>query len=134
MKKTFPSRSRYRISAESITFVVASLVVMILVGLVVYAWLTRVDQPPTIAVTSTTEIRQAQGQYYVPFTVKNVGGGTAGAVQIIGELRINGRVEEAGEQEIDFLSKGEQEEGAFVFSRNPREGEVIVRVASYKLP
>ncbi|MBZ8178696.1 TIGR02588 family protein, partial [Oscillatoria salina IIICB1] len=29
---------------------------------------------------------------------------------------------------------GEVQKGAFVFSRDPNEGELIVRVASYKLP
>jgi uncharacterized protein (TIGR02588 family) len=53
---------------------------------------------------------------------------------VIAELRINGEVEESGEQQIDFLASGEMEEGAFVFSRDPRKGELVVRVASYKLP
>ena len=39
-----------------------------------------------------------------------------------------------GEQQIDFLSGGEIEEGAFIFSHHPQEGKLIVRVASYKLP
>jgi uncharacterized protein (TIGR02588 family) len=43
-------------------------------------------------------------------------------------------VEESGEQQIDFLASGEKEEGAFVFSRDPRQGELVMRVASYKLP
>jgi uncharacterized protein (TIGR02588 family) len=53
---------------------------------------------------------------------------------VIAELSINGKVEEDGEQQIDFLASGETEEGAFVFSRDPRQGELVVRVASYKLP
>jgi uncharacterized protein (TIGR02588 family) len=53
---------------------------------------------------------------------------------VIAELRINGKIEEVGEQQIDFLSSGETEEGAFVFSRDPRNVELVVRVASYKLP
>jgi uncharacterized protein (TIGR02588 family) len=74
-----------------------------------------------------------QGQFYVPFIVTNTGGGTAEAVHLVGELRVNGRLEEAGDQEIDFLSRG-KEEGAFVFSRDPRQGDLRLRVASYKLP
>jgi uncharacterized protein (TIGR02588 family) len=33
-----------------------------------------------------------------------------------------------------FLSSDESEEGAFLFSRNPRQGQLNLRIASYKLP
>jgi len=70
----------------------------------------------------------------VPFTVTNTGGETAESVQIIAELRVNGEVLESGDQQIDFLSSGETQEGAFIFSRNPTQGQLIVRSSSYKLP
>jgi len=70
----------------------------------------------------------------VPFTVTNTGGETAESVQIIAELRVNGEVLESGDQQIDFLSSGETQEGAFIFSRNPSQGQLIVRPSSYKLP
>jgi len=74
------------------------------------------------------------GHFYVPFAVTNTGGGTAASVQVIAELRFQGKVEATGEQQFDFLSNGETEKGAFVFNRNPRDGELILRVTSYKLP
>lgn len=91
-------------------------------------------EPVMLSVTCQNEIREAPSQFYVPFSVTNTGGETAELVQVIAELRINGEVEETGEPQIYFLSSGETEEGAFVFSCNPREREVVVRVASYKLP
>jgi uncharacterized protein (TIGR02588 family) len=87
-----------------------------------------------LSITRQSDIREAPGQFYVPFSVTNSGGETAESVQVMAELRINGEVEEAGEQQIDFLASGEKEEGAFVFSRDPRQGELVIRVASYKLP
>ncbi len=129
-----PTRKRPRpIPAEWITFAIAALIVAALVGLVVFSWLMQGDQPPVIAIQPSSEIRVEAGQFYVPFTVTNTGGATAESVQIIGELRLNERIE-TGEQQIDFLSKGEQGEGAFVFSRDPRQGDLSLRVASYKLP
>jgi uncharacterized protein (TIGR02588 family) len=71
---------------------------------------------------------------FIFFEVMNQGGETAESVQITAELKIDGEVAETGEQQIDFLSSGEQEEGAFVFTQDPRHGELIIRVASYKLP
>ncbi|HEY0734477.1 MAG TPA: TIGR02588 family protein [Herpetosiphonaceae bacterium] len=120
--------------AEWVTFGVATLVLITIVSLVIYDWVATPNTPPVIELTQSGEIRQVNGQYYIPFTIKNIGGNTAEAVQLIAELKIDGEVEESGEQQIDFLAGDESEEGAFVFNRNPGEGELILRVGSYKMP
>lgn len=120
--------------AEWTTFAIASFILAILIGLVAYNWLAKKQEPPIISVTRNTPIREEKGQFYVPFAVVNTGGETAESVQIIAELRVNGEVLESGDLQIDFLSSGETEEGAFIFSRDPRQGELIVRSSSYKLP
>ncbi|MBN3873434.1 TIGR02588 family protein [Nostoc sp. JL33] len=120
--------------AEWVTFSVASLILAIIVSLVGYTWLNEKNQPPILSVTKKQTIREIDGQFYVPFEVVNSGGDTAESVQIMAELLINGKVTETGEQQIDFLSTGESEEGAFIFSQNPRQGQLNLRVASYKLP
>lgn len=120
--------------AEWVTFSIASLILAIIVSLVGYTWLNEKNQPPILSVTKKQTIREIDGQFYVPFEVENTGGDTAESVQIMAELLINGKVTETGEQQIDFLSSGETEEGAFIFSQNPRQGQLNVRVSSYKLP
>jgi uncharacterized protein (TIGR02588 family) len=120
--------------AEWVSFGIASFILVASAGLVVHQWLTKEDSPPILSVTRTEAIRKAQGHFYVPFAVTNTGGGTAASVQVIAELRFQGKVEATGEQQFDFLSNGETEKGAFVFNRNPRDGELILRVTSYKLP
>lgn len=120
--------------AEWVTFSVASLILAIIVSLVGYTWLNEKNQPPILSVTKKQTIREVDGQFYVPFEVVNSGGDTAESVQIMAELLINGKVTETGEQQIDFLSSGETEEGAFIFSQNPRQGQLNLRVGSYKLP
>jgi uncharacterized protein (TIGR02588 family) len=121
--------------AERVTFGLASLILAVFVGLVIYVWLDQERQkPPIISVEESQSIREVTGQFYVPFDVTNTGGNTAESVQIIAELKINGEVAESGEQQIDFLSGGETATGAFVFSQDPRLGDLMVRVASYKLP
>ncbi|MEH1908500.1 TIGR02588 family protein [Nostoc sp.] len=123
-----------RSMAEWVTFSVASLILAIIISLVGYTWLNEKNQPPMLSVTKKQTIREIDGQFYVPFEVVNNGGDTAESVQIMAELLINGKVTETGEQQIDFLSSGESEEGAFIFSQNPRQGKLNLRVASYKLP
>lgn len=127
-------RSRRAISIETIAFILASAIVTLLIGLICYVWVTQGDEPPILTIDQTQPIRQVQGQYYVPFTLKNSGGRTAESVQVIGELKQGDQVLETGEQQIDFLSSNEEEEGAFVFSQNPQRADLSIRVASYKLP
>ncbi|MBD2516535.1 TIGR02588 family protein [Nostoc sp. FACHB-973] len=120
--------------AEWVTFSIASFILAIIVSLVGYTWLNEKNQPPIISVAKKETIREIDGQFYVAFEVVNTGGDTAESVQIMAELLIDGKVAESGEQQIDFLSSGEREEGAFVFSQNPRQGKLNLRIASYKLP
>lgn len=129
-----PHRSFRRSPAEWTTFSIAALILTAIAGLVVYEWLAKEQEPPALTVVTPELPRESQGSFYLPFEVKNTGGETAESVQVLAELRVNGQVVESGEQQIDFLSGGETEKGAFVFSRDPREGEVNLRVASYKLP
>lgn len=136
MKNTVRSKSRSRqgIKAEQITFAIACLILGAIISLVLLAWATEGDAPPVLSVqTQLGDVRSAEGQFYVPYQVTNTGGKTAESVQVMGELQING-ITESGDQTIDFLSKNEVEEGAFMFSRDPRQGNLSIRVASYKLP
>ncbi len=119
--------------AEWISFLVASAILVSVLGTVIYLWVRdRSSQPPELAVTSTIETRQ--GKYYVPFTVTNSGDETAAAVQIIAELKIDGVVVEWGEQTIDFLSSQEEKKGAFIFTHEPHPNDLTVRTASYQEP
>ncbi|KAF3888053.1 MULTISPECIES: TIGR02588 family protein [Nostocales] len=120
--------------AEWVTFGVASFILAVVVSLVCYTWLNDKQEPPVLSVSKKQEIRQVNGQFYVPFEVVNLGGETAESIQVIAELRMNGEVTEAGDIQIDFLSTNETEKGAFIFSRDPRQGQLTIRVASYKLP
>lgn len=129
-----PTAKTKRTPAEWVTFGVASFILATIVALVVYLWMTKQDTPPVLSVTQKAAIREVDGQFYIPFELTNTGGETAESIQVIAELRIAGKVEETGEQQIDFLSSREVEEGAFVFRQDPARGELTLRVASYKLP
>lgn len=120
--------------AELVTFGIALLILAIIISLVGYIWLNEDDKPPILLVSQKQTIREVEGQFYVPFEIVNSGGETAESVQIVAELQIAGKVVETAEQQIDFLSSREKEEGAFIFTQNPRQGKLVVRVASYKLP
>ena len=121
-------------SAEKVSFLISLSIVAAIVILIGYTWLTGDTNPPTLSITTGTNIRQAEGQYYVPFTVSNVGGSTAESVEVTARLLLGNGNLETGSQQIDFLSRKEQREGEFIFTRDPQQGQLTIRVASYKLP
>lgn len=123
-----------RTIAEWITFGAATCILSGIVGLVLYTGFTDKQQAPILSVQTKEAIRQANGKYQVPFEITNDGDQTAESVQILAELKVNNGVEQTGEQQIDFLSSKEKEEGAFIFDTDPNKGELKIRVASYKLP
>ena len=123
-----------RSPAEWITFGIASAILSTVVGLVIYVWLGQQRQPPILSVTYEKTIRQVNRQFYVPFILKNKGGETAESVRVIAELETSDGTKEQGEQEVDFLSGGEEQEGAFIFNKNPKNGKLNLRVTSYRLP
>ncbi|ELR97872.1 TIGR02588 family protein [Gloeocapsa sp. PCC 73106] len=129
-----PEPRRKRALAEWVTFSISSLILASIIGLVVYSWLKVGEHPPVLTIERSGNVRQVEGNFYVTFTLTNKGGETADSVQVTAELRINGEVKESGEQHIDFLAGGEAEEGVFLFSLNPENGELILRVASYQKP
>jgi uncharacterized protein (TIGR02588 family) len=123
-----------RTPAEWVSFGIASSILGGMIGLIIYTGINDKQQPPLIFITQKQIIFQGNGQYYVPFEIVNKGDETAEAVQILAEFKISNKIEETGEQQIDFLSSGEREEGAFIFTQDPRQGQLKIRVASYKLP
>jgi uncharacterized protein (TIGR02588 family) len=120
--------------AEWVTFGAASLILAVIISLVGYTWINDREEPPILSVSRKQATRQVNGQFYIPFEVVNTGGETAESIQVTAELRINGEVAETGDIQIDFLSTNETEEGAFIFSQDPQQGELSIRVSSYKLP
>ncbi|MDB9526495.1 TIGR02588 family protein [Oscillatoria sp. CS-180] len=120
--------------AEWTSFAIASALLLGVIALVGYLWASDQQQQPPILQVSRAEMRQSQGSFYVPFEVTNIGGETAESVQVIAELQIDGATVESGEQILKFLSSQETTEGAFVFTRNPQQGKLIIRVASYQKP
>ncbi len=123
-----------RTAAEWVTFVVASAILLGLVALICVEWQTNQNRPPAFSVAVSEAVRVTDGRYYVPFAITNTGGRIARMVQVTAELDIPGEDEETGEQQIDFLSGHETKAGSFVFSHDPHEGDLVVRVASYRLP
>lgn len=120
--------------AEWVSLAAASVLLSGVIGLVGYLWANDQQRQPAILQVTRSATRQSQGQFYVPFEVTNQGGETAEMVQVVAELQINGVTVESGEQILNFLSSQETASGAFVFTRAPQQGALVIRVASYQEP
>ncbi|PSO46947.1 MAG: TIGR02588 family protein [Cyanobacteria bacterium SW_9_44_58] len=119
--------------AEWMTFIASSSILLTLIGLIIYDWLLTQQSPPILEVHPQGVVEIRQEQFYQPFLIKNVGGNFAESVQIVASLTINSPEDmEVGEQQISFLAAGEQKSGYFIFTHDPREGELTMRVASYR--
>jgi uncharacterized protein (TIGR02588 family) len=129
-----PDRFTQRSAAEWVTFIVAAMILLGLVGLILFNWQTNQNRPPAFSVAVSEAVRVTNGRYYVPFAITNTGGRIARMVQVTADLDIPGEAEETGEQQIDFLSGHETKAGSFVFTHDPQQGDLVVRVASYRLP
>ncbi len=132
--KAEQSKGEGRSAAEMITFGIALVIVASIAGLVIFDWLTQPQTPPVLTLVQPSEVRRVNDQFYVPFEVENTGGATAESVQVVAEISVDGEVVEEGEQQIEFLSSGETGEGEFVFTTDPAEGELTVRIGSYRAP
>ena len=119
-----------RSPAEWIAFGVASVVLLAFIGLILYAWFFIPQVPPVLTIAQLGAIRHANGQFYVPFVIKNDGGRTAEAVQVIAELHANGQLVEDRVQQFAFVAGGETQQGVFVFRQDPRDGDLALYVGS----
>ncbi|OUC12704.1 MAG: TIGR02588 family protein [Alkalinema sp. CACIAM 70d] len=121
---------------EWLSFGISLAIVSGLITLVGVLWLRpNTQKPPNPVVSLDWEKMQEQsGQFHVPFKVTNEGDKTATQIQLVGEIQENGQTQEIGTQEIDFLSRKEEEEGVFVLSEKPQQNNFKVRITSYQMP
>ncbi len=129
-----PQHGQGRARAEWVPLSLATVIVLAVAGQILFFWITVPQGPPIITIRPAGAIRAVGEQFYVPFEVKNVGGTAATAIGARAELRINGEVVEQSVQQISFLSRGETDRGAFVFTHDPHDGDLSLSIGSYEIP
>ncbi|MGX1099418.1 hypothetical protein [Amorphus sp. MBR-141] len=89
--------------------------------------------PPVIVVHSAPPMRVAEG-YSVVVTVENIGGSTAAEIEIEGRAG-NGSAEGTmARARLDYLPPGSSREATLMFTHDPMEGDLRVRVLGYRAP
>lgn len=79
-------------------------------------------------------VRPEGDEHHVRVRVRNDGRRTVENAQVTATLTLPGQEPAEGEQQVQFLAGGAEEEVVFVFPDDPTEGELELRVASYTLP
>lgn len=122
-------------AAEWITLAISSLIVVGLIALTTYFYLTDTKAPAVVEVEPRlAEVYQAGGRYYLPVTVHNTGGETGEEVRVRVSLTDRSGRQEAVEIMVAFLAGGGSSRAVAAFGGDPREGQVEAVVVSYLEP
>lgn len=116
--------------AEWVSLGVSLVILGLLVGLVIFVWLSPADRPARF------EVRQGQtriegNSYYVDFTIKNKGDQTGERVKVKGFITVDGRREEASTT-FDFVPGRSEEQGVLIFEHEP--SGLVIRAVSCQIP
>ncbi len=120
---------------EWVVGVVGGLLVLGTVAAMTYDALTHEGTPPDFVVTVVGMQRVSGGGHLVELRAENRGGTTAAQVQVEGELSGGGAEEpETSDVTIDYVPSGSSREAGLLFTRDPRSGDLRIRVKGYDLP
>ena len=119
-----------RSQAEWISLVVSALLVAVVVGMVIWLWVSQTGAPPQFELEAG-ETQQEGDAFALPVTITNTGDTTAVLVLVEGELT-TGEETLTAETTFELVTAGGSAEGVLYFDDNPTNA--TLRVVSYQLP
>ncbi len=124
-----------RSSAEWVTLAVSSLIVLGLIAVTTYFYLTASDTPVAVQVEPRlSETYQAGDRFYLPISVRNLGGQTGTDVRVRVSLTGADGRQESAEVLVNFLAGGGTSKAVVSFGSDPRQGQIEAGVTSYLEP
>lgn len=110
-----------------------ALVVAATIGFLGWSAATDAGAPPAIALEAGAPVSRG-ASWLTPFVAVNAGDRTAAAVKVVGELRLDGKVVESSEAELDYVPARSRREGGLFFGRDPAGYELALRATGYAAP
>jgi uncharacterized protein (TIGR02588 family) len=124
------TRDPGRSAAEWVSLGISIAILILLAGLVLYAYLSDREAPAVIEVQPQLEqVRNESGSYYLPIEVKNIGNQTAQEVSVQISLLVENVQAESITVTFPFLGGGESARAVVVFPQDPALGELDVVIS-----
>ena len=119
---------------EWVSAAVGVLITGAILGVLGYeAALQRNGRPPVMEVVPVAVVA-ARNTYVVEIRVKNLTHKTAAAVVVEGALKQGDTIVETSNATFDYVPGGSHRDGGLVFTRDPRQFRVVLRVTGYERP
>jgi len=103
-------------------------------GFLAYEAVLQRDGAPPIMTVVPVEIVEAEGAYVLEVDVKNASRRTAAAVEIEGTLNEGGETVETSTASLTYVPGDSLRRAGLVFTHNPRQHKVQLRVTGYERP
>ncbi len=130
IERTKVTRDPARTTAEWVSLVISLTILIMLIGLLLYAFLKDEDRPPVIEVQPQLEqVRRESGSFYLPVEVENLGSQTAEDVSIQMTLSNENAHMEAVTFNIAYLSGGETVNRVVIFQQDPSTSELVATIS-----
>ncbi len=131
-KDTWGQRRPQKTAAEWTVFGVAATLILAVGAILVADWALSPSNPP-IFHTQVKAVRLLEGNYHVPVIVENIGNQAAREVHVTAELKTDAEAAKA-EETIDFLASDEETTVTFIFTSDPRQGDLSISVIAFREP
>lgn len=134
-KDAAPQEGNGHSFAEWVTLAISSLLVLGLIAVTSYLYLTASSDPAAVTVQpNLTELYQSGNRFYLPVTIRNTGGETAEEVRVRITLTDPAGRTETSELQIQFLAGGGSSRAVAAFASDPRQGQLDAAVISFLEP
>ena len=118
---------------EWIIAVVGLILVTGAIGFMIYEAALQEKQPPNFVFEIASPMKTSNG-FLVKFELENTGDETAAAVEVEGELTRGEESVEKSSATLTYAPSHSKREGGLLFTKNPNEFELTIRVAGYEKP
>jgi uncharacterized protein (TIGR02588 family) len=119
---------------EWLAAAIGLLIAIGLIAIIAREGVVAADDPvPQLTVTVGQPIA-SPGRHVVPIRVQNFSSRTAASVQVKGELVPGGGEPEESGTTIDYAPGHSEAAGGLIFTSDPRQGRLEVRIVGYEIP
>jgi len=125
-----------RPKSQAVEWILAAVSGLLVLGAIVFLVveaLADVNGQPLLSVEVETVEAVGPG-YRVAFTVRNTGEATAASVMVAGTLTASGQPDQRSEVTLDYVPAQSENHGGLFFERDPRGGDLHLRVLGYQEP